>query len=60
MKLYLLEVYQHTFLFIPITQKLQILSCDTLVANERYAVARITEVVRGHMLVVPNEYSRVE
>jgi hypothetical protein len=26
------------FLPIPITQKSQILSCDTLVANERYAV----------------------
>jgi hypothetical protein len=36
MTLYLLKVYLQTFLPIPITQKCQILSCDTLVANERY------------------------
>ena len=36
MALYLLEVHLQTFLSIPITQKCQILSCDTLVANERY------------------------
>jgi len=29
------KLYQQTFLAIPITQKCQILSCDTLVANER-------------------------
>jgi hypothetical protein len=33
---YLLKVHLHTFLYIPVTQKYQILSCDTLVANERY------------------------
>ena len=32
--LYLLKVYLKTFLSVPITQKWQILSCDTLVANE--------------------------
>jgi len=36
MTLYLLKVRLQTFLSIPITQKCQILSCDTLVANERY------------------------
>ena len=36
MTLYLLKVHLQTFLPIPITQKFQILSCDTLVANERY------------------------
>jgi len=36
MTLYLLKVHLQTFLFIPITQKCQILSCDTLLANERY------------------------
>jgi len=36
MALYLLKVHLQTFLSIPITQKYQILSCDTLVANERY------------------------
>jgi hypothetical protein len=36
MTLYLLKVYPQTFLSIPITEKCQILSCDTLVANERY------------------------
>jgi len=33
---YLLKVHLQMFLFITITQKCQILSCDTLVANERY------------------------
>jgi hypothetical protein len=36
MTLYLLKVNLQTFLSIPISQKCQILSCDTLVANERY------------------------
>jgi hypothetical protein len=36
MTLYLLKVHLQTFFSIPITQKFQILSCDTLVANERY------------------------
>ena len=36
MTLYLLKVHLQMFLSIPITQKCQILSCDTLVANERY------------------------
>jgi hypothetical protein len=35
MTLYLLKVHLQTFLSTPITQKCQILSCDTLVANER-------------------------
>ena len=38
MTLYLLKVHLQTFLSIPITQKSQILSCDTLVANERYGL----------------------
>ena len=36
MTLYLLKVHLQTFLSIPIIKKCQILSCDTLVANERY------------------------
>ena len=36
MTLYLLKAHLQTFLSIPITQKCQILSCGTLVANERY------------------------
>ena len=36
MTLYPLKVHLQTFLSIPVTQKCQILSCDTLVANERY------------------------
>jgi hypothetical protein len=36
MTLSLLKVHLQTFLSIPITQKCQILSCDTFVANERY------------------------
>ena len=35
MTLYLLKVHLQMFLSIPITQKSQTLSCDTLVANER-------------------------
>jgi hypothetical protein len=38
MTLYLLKVRLQTILSIPITQKCQILSCDKLVANERYLV----------------------
>ena len=34
--LYLLKVHLQTFLSIPVTKKCQILSCDILVANERY------------------------
>jgi hypothetical protein len=36
MTLYLLKVHLQTFLSIPMPQKCQILSCDTLVANKRY------------------------
>jgi hypothetical protein len=42
MILYLLIVHLETFLSIPITQKCQILSCDTLVTNERYVVNSVT------------------
>jgi hypothetical protein len=35
MTLYLLKVHLQTFLSISITQKCQILSCNTLAANER-------------------------
>ena len=38
MTLYLLKVLLQSYLSIPITQKCQILSCDTLVANELYVV----------------------
>jgi hypothetical protein len=39
MTLYLLKVHLQTFLSIPVTQKCQILICDTLVANERCVFA---------------------
>ena len=35
MTLYMLKVHLQTFLSVPITQKCQILSCDTLVASKR-------------------------
>jgi hypothetical protein len=38
MTLYVLKVHLQKFLSIPITQKCQILSCDTLVANERFHI----------------------
>ena len=37
--LYMLKEHLQTFLSIPLTQKCQILSCDTLVANERYGLS---------------------
>jgi hypothetical protein len=43
MILYLLKVHLQTFISIPVTQKCQILSCDTLVANERYVVQKHRE-----------------
>jgi hypothetical protein len=42
---YLLKVHLQTFLSIPLTQKCQILSCNTLVANERCVVRR-----KNHLL----------
>ena len=47
MTLYLLKVHLQTFLFIPISKKCQILSCDTLVANER-------DIYRCHRRNGPN------
>ena len=44
--LYLLKVHLQTFHTVPITQKCQILICDTLVANERY----ITPIVHTFRL----------
>jgi len=44
MTLYLLNVHLQTFLSIPITQKCQILSYDTLVAYERFITSLITSV----------------
>ena len=41
MTLYLLKVHMKTFISLPITKKCQILSCDTLVANERYVVQKM-------------------
>ena len=41
MTLYLLKVHLQTSLSIPITQKCQISSCDTLVTNERYYTHQI-------------------
>ena len=41
MTLYLLKVHLQTFHSIPIIQKCQILSCDTLVANERYVTCQV-------------------
>ena len=45
MTLYLLKVHLQTFLSLPLTQKCQILSCDTLVANERYVNCLNTHVL---------------
>jgi len=54
MTLYLLKLYLQTFLSIPIIQKCQIFSCDTLAANERYfAYVRYKLYVAG-LLQQPN------
>jgi len=50
MTLYLLEVHLKTFLSIPISQKCQILSCDPLVANERYVSIPINQPTRCNSL----------
>jgi hypothetical protein len=49
MTLYLLKVHLQTFLSIPISQKCQILSWCTLVANERYDIL-ITQTSSGMQL----------
>ena len=41
----LLKVHLQTFLSIPVTKKCQILSCDTLVANERHYVLSYSKYV---------------
>jgi hypothetical protein len=38
--LYMLKVHPQTFLSIPITQRCPTLSCDNLVANERYVIKK--------------------
>ena len=48
MTLYLLEVHLQSFLSIPITQKCQILICDTFVENERYVLRRWVQVSGNH------------
>jgi hypothetical protein len=57
MTLYLLKVHLQTFLSRPITQKCQILSCDTFVANERYV--ECTVVPLDHRLEVGVSYTSV-
>jgi hypothetical protein len=39
-------VHLQTFLSIPVTQKCQILSCDTLVANEQYKKTIVTDSIQ--------------
>jgi hypothetical protein len=46
MTLHLLKVHLQTSLSIPITQKCQILSCDTLVANEQYKKTKVTDSIQ--------------
>jgi hypothetical protein len=52
MTLYLLKVPLQTFLSIPITQKCQILGCDTLAANERH--------VTLNSVLSTSQYKRVQ
>jgi hypothetical protein len=48
MTLYLLKVHLETFLSIPGTQKCQIMSCDTLVANEWCMNIYLTDKSQSH------------
>ena len=50
MTLYLLKVHLQTFLSVPVTQKCQILSCDTLVADEQYVPFIIPHLI-PHILL---------
>jgi len=53
MTLYLLKVHLQTFLSIPVTQKCQILSCDTLVTNELYDITLLYVRALVYSYVVP-------
>jgi hypothetical protein len=55
MTLHLLKVHLQTFLSIPISQKWHILSCDTLVANERYS-ARIHYILLANLIIRVNRH----
>jgi hypothetical protein len=57
MTLYLLKVHLQMYLSIPVTQKCQILSCDTLVANEQHAER--TVVPCDHRLEVGVSYTSI-
>ena len=56
MTLYLLKVHLQTFLSVSITQKCQILSCDTLVANERYIEQDSIQTASFHAPTSPSIY----
>jgi len=55
MTLYVLKVPLQTFLSVPIIHKCQILSCDALVANERYGL-----LIVGSSLMFLDEVSTCE
>jgi hypothetical protein len=57
MTLYLLKVHLQTFLSIPITQKCQILSCDTLVANDRHYVLNYSKYIT--LIKLPITYTDI-
>jgi len=51
MTLYRLKVHLQKFRSVPITQKFQILSCDTLVANEGYVIKVCKSIAQSVALV---------
>ena len=51
MTLYLLKVHLQTFLCIPISNKCQILSCDTILANELYVNNYLFLIAQLHVSV---------
>jgi hypothetical protein len=58
MTLYMLKVHLQTFLSITITKKCQILSCDILVANERYVHCCFQCRLLFHFLVMIRIYRK--
>jgi hypothetical protein len=55
----MLQVHLQTFLSILITQKCQILICDTLVANERYGIAHCNVGSNNVLIIVNDKYFQV-
>jgi hypothetical protein len=56
---YLLKVHLQTFLSVPVTEKCQKLSCDILVANERYCAkcAIYSIMFRSYVIIAVSTFN---